>query len=71
MQRIISHTPLYVWTILAFLIHRANHEVEIGKICILPLAMLGLSLQRVHNNFGFQGAAPMLWAAGSAGSRWY
>ena len=69
MQQIISHTPLYVWAILAFLLYRGmlasqERDVTIRKSLLLPLIMLLLSLQGIHSAFGFDGLAPVLWLVG-------
>lgn len=71
MQQILSHTPLYVWAILAFLVYRgvlatAQRELTLRKLCIIPLVMLALSIQGIYNSFGVEGAAPLLWLAGFA-----
>lgn len=70
MQQLFSHTPLYVWAILAFLVYRGvlasrAREVTLRKLCIIPLVMLALSLSGVHGSFGFDGLAPYAWAAGA------
>lgn len=70
MQQLFSHTPLYVWAILAFLVYRGvlasrAREVTLRKLCIIPLVMLALSLSGVHGSFGFDGVAPFAWAAGA------
>lgn len=69
--QILHHTPLYVWAILAFLIHRGtvamrDREVEVRKLCILPAAMLVLALQDIAAKFGLDGLALAAWAAGTA-----
>ena len=68
---ILHHTPLYVWAILAFLVHRGlvamrDRELDVRKLCIIPAVMLVLSLQDIAAQFGFDGAAPAAWAAGMA-----
>ena len=70
MQQLFSHTPLYVWAILGFLVYRGvlasrAREVTLRKLCIIPLVMLALSLSGVHGSFGFDGLAPYAWAAGA------
>jgi hypothetical protein len=60
--QLLSHTPLYVWAILAFLVYRGtaamrDREVEFRKLCIIPLVMLGLSLQDMSAKFGLDGLA--------------
>ena len=70
MQQLFSHTPLYVWAILAFLVYRGvlasrAREVSLRKLCIIPLVMLALSLSGVHGSFGFDVVAPFAWAVGA------
>lgn len=67
--QIFQHTPLYVWAILGFLVYRgvlANRarDIDVRKMCIVPLVMLGLSLEGVRGAFGFDGEAPLVWLAG-------
>ena len=70
LQHIFSHTPLYVWAILGFLVYRGvlasrAREVTLRKLCIIPLVMLALSLSGVHGSFGFDGMAPFAWVTGA------
>ncbi len=55
--QIVSSTPVWVWALLAFLIYRglaarADRVVPFWNMFILPLVMLGLSLQDVLVRFG-------------------
>jgi hypothetical protein len=64
--QLLSHTPLYVWAILAFLVYRGtvamrDREVAFRKLCIIPLVMLGLSLQDMSAKFGLGGLALAAW----------
>lgn len=70
LQQIFSHTPLYVWAILGFLVYRGvlasrAREVSLRKLCIIPLVMLALSLSGVHGSFGLAGIASFAWAIGA------
>jgi len=70
LQQIFSHTPLYVWAILGFLVYRGvlasrAREVTLRKLCIIPLVMLALSLSGVYGSFGLAGIAPFAWGAGA------
>ncbi|UUZ55300.1 hypothetical protein LP419_05815 [Massilia sp. H-1] len=54
---ILTHTPVYVWAILALLVYRGviaarDREVGVRKLYIIPLLMLALSLQGVLAKFG-------------------
>jgi hypothetical protein len=68
---IVSHTPIHVWAILAFLVYRGmaasrDREVELRKLCIIPVVMLALSLQDIAAKFGLDGIALAAWTAGVA-----
>ena len=68
-QQIISHTPVYVWALLAFLVYRGvlaakDRELPLGKLFIIPVVMLGLSLTAM-NGHGLLGAGVWgVWLAG-------
>lgn len=69
--QILTHTPLFVWAILAFLIFRGvyamrDREMGFNKLFILPVVMLVLSLSDIAGKFGLGGAAMAAWAAGAA-----
>jgi hypothetical protein len=47
---IVSHTPLWVWALLAYLLYRGwialgDRTAPLWKVILLPLVMLGLALQ--------------------------
>jgi hypothetical protein len=70
--QILTHTPLYVWAILAFLVYRGtaamrDRDVELRKLVIIPAAMLVLSLQDMNAKFGLGGLALGMWAFAAAG----
>ena len=70
--QILTHTPLYVWAILAFLVYRGmaamrDRDVEVRKLVLIPAVMLVLSLQDVSAKFGLEGWAFAAWAAAAAG----
>lgn len=67
LNQIVSHTPAYVWGILAFLILRGviamrTREIAIKKLFIIPVVMLVLSLQDIGAKFGYGGVALTMWA---------
>jgi len=69
--QILTHTPIHVWAILAFLVYRGmvalhDRDVEIRKLCIIPIVMLVLSLQDIAAKFGLEGIALAAWLAGMA-----
>jgi hypothetical protein len=68
--QILSHTPLYVWAILAFLVARGvaasrTRDVKFAHGFIVPLVMLALALQGVLGSFG-GGTAALAWLAALA-----
>ena len=73
LQQIISHTPLYVWALLAFLMYRGylaskDRETTLRNLAIIPGVMLVLSLQGMVGKFGFSDTALLAWAAGAIAS---
>ncbi|MET3133769.1 hypothetical protein AAKU55_004059 [Oxalobacteraceae bacterium GrIS 1.11] len=67
LQQIVSHTPAYVWAILALLIWRGvaasgDRDIGVKQLCIMPALMLALSLQGLAGGFGM----PSIWLAGAA-----
>jgi len=69
--QILSHTPAYVWAILAFLVYRGvaamrEREVAPRRLTVIPIVMLLLSLQDIVARFGV-GLLPLLtWVLGAA-----
>ncbi|WP_211453842.1 DUF6622 family protein [Collimonas antrihumi] len=64
--QIISHTPLWVWALLAFLIYRGilasvDRELTLKKLSIIPLVMLALSWQGVSTVFGVTPPPMLCW----------
>ena len=68
-QQIISHTPIYVWALLAFLVYRGvqaakDREVSLPKLFIIPVVMLLISLAGMNGN-GLLGAGVWgVWLTG-------
>jgi hypothetical protein len=70
--QILTHTPFYVWAILAFLIQRGmiamrDRDLELRKLVMIPAVMLLRSLQDIRPKFGLGGWALAAWAAAAAG----
>lgn len=70
--QILTHTPLYVWAILAFLVYRGmaamrDRDMEVRKLVMIPAVMLVLSLQDISAKFGLGGWALAAWAVAAAG----
>ncbi len=68
LQQIITHTPVWVWAILAFLMYRgflASKDRELGlrAVLVIPLVMLGLSAQGIAGSFGFNAVSIISWLA--------
>ena len=69
--QILSHTPLYVWAILALLVWRGvvelrEREIAMPRMFVLPLVMLILSLHDIARKFGFDATAFIAWTAAFA-----
>lgn len=67
--QILTHTPTYVWAILAGLIALGlasmhEREMTLQRLLMLPLAMLALSLNDIANKFGFNTLSLSAWASG-------
>jgi len=67
--QITSHTPLYVWAILGFLVYRGvaasrDRCVSVRQVFILPAAMLVLGLHGTISRFGLATAAGVSWLLG-------
>jgi hypothetical protein len=63
---VISHTPLWVWAILCFLIYRGivaskDRTVNITSASIIPIVMLGLSLQGIVSAVGHSAFVLLSW----------
>lgn len=69
--QILTHTPLYVWAILAFLLWRGvaemrDRELTLRRMLILPLVMLGLSLNDMALKFDMGMVLVTAWVTGCA-----
>lgn len=70
LQQFVSHTPIYVWFILAFLISRGmaastDRDVTMRHLVIIPAVMLVLSWLDINNKFGVDGLVVAGWAMGA------
>ncbi|KQV80653.1 hypothetical protein ASD15_11995 [Massilia sp. Root351] len=68
LQQILSHTPAYVWAILAFLVYRGvaasqDRVVRYRSVFIIPGGMLVLGLNSVATGFGLWTPAGAAWLA--------
>jgi hypothetical protein len=69
--QILTHTPVYVWAILALLVYRGvaamrDREMAIRKLFIIPVIMLALSLNDIVAKFGAAFLPLSAWAGGAA-----
>lgn len=72
-MQILTHTPLFVWAILAFLIFRGilsmrTRDVDLRRLFIIPVVMTALALQDIATRFGFGATAVTAWAVAAAGT---
>lgn len=73
--QILSHTPPYVWAILAFLVWRGvaelrEREIAVARMFVLPLVMLVLSLHDIARKFGPDATALVAWSGAFAAAAW-
>ena len=73
LYQILTHTPTYVWAILAVLVWRGlaalrDREMRVRSLFIVPIVMLALSLQDVLMRFGSHAGALAAWAVAAAGA---
>lgn len=71
LYQIFTHTPVYVWAILAFLVYRGmlaarDREITVGRMLVIPVLMLALSLQAIASQFGIASVAMLAWTMGAA-----
>lgn len=67
--QIISHTPAYVWALLAFLVYRGflasrDRDMTLTRLAIIPLVMVGLTLSGLNSHGPLGAAAWLVWALG-------
>lgn len=68
-QQIVSHTPVYVWALLAFLLYRGylasrDREVSLLKLSVIPGVMLVLALSGMSANGALGSGVWGVWAIG-------
>jgi hypothetical protein len=68
LQQILTHTPLWVWAVLAFVLYRGwlasvGREIALKRVFIIPAVMLALSLQGIASAFGAAPAVVPVWLA--------
>lgn len=75
LSNILSHTPVYVWAILAFLVFRGvlalrERDISVTRMAMIPAIMLALALQSIAGRFGFASLAMLAWLAATAAMAW-
>jgi hypothetical protein len=68
-QQIISHTPVYVWALLAFLLYRGylasrDRESSLLKVALIPGVMLVLALSGMNADGALGAGVWGVWAVG-------
>lgn len=68
-QQIVSHTPVYVWALLAFLLYRGflasrDRELSLLKLSVIPAVMLLLSLSGLNARGALGAGVWGVWAVG-------
>ena len=68
-QQIVSHTPIYVWALLAFLVYRGvlasrDREIALQKLFIIPVVMMGLSLSGLNAQGALGSGVWAVWTLG-------
>lgn len=71
MSPFLTHTPLYVWAILAFLVFRGvlasrDRDITMTRMTVIAVLMLALALQSIGARYGLASLAMAAWLAGSA-----
>lgn len=74
--QILSHTPAYVWAILAFLIYRGvaamrERELTARQLTVIPIVMLCLSLQDIAARFGQHLMPLFAWLLAAGGAAFF
>lgn len=69
--QVLTHTPVYVWVILALLVYRGvvamrERDMKIRTLFIIPIIMVALSLQDILAKFGGVILPLAAWACGAA-----
>jgi hypothetical protein len=65
-SEIVSHTPVWVWAMLVFFIYRGvaasrDRDVPVWSLFILPVVLLGLSIQGMVSHYGVHPALFSGW----------
>lgn len=68
LQQILTKTPVWVWALLAFLVYRGvvasvERVTSLRSAFLIPVVMLGLSVQGVASTFSANSPAMPIWLA--------
>ncbi|QGZ41908.1 hypothetical protein IP92_04259 [Pseudoduganella flava] len=71
LQQIVTHTPIYVWLLLAFLVSRGiaasrDRVLPLRRVFVIPAVLLVLSVQDMAHRFGLDAAPVLGWLAGAS-----
>jgi len=75
LNNLLSHTPVYVWLILALVVTRGvialrERETTLGKLFVIPAIMLPVALMDIARKFGLEGLPLGVWGLCTAGAMW-
>lgn len=75
MNQLLTHTPAYVWLILALLVARGvvalrERETTLKKLFIIPAIMLPVALLDIVRKFGLEGLSLSAWGLTVAAAMW-
>ncbi|WP_307720826.1 MULTISPECIES: DUF6622 family protein [unclassified Duganella] len=67
--QIVSHTPTYVWALLAFLLYRGalasrDRELAMRALFVIPVVMIGLSLSSMNGHGALGSGVWAMWLLG-------
>jgi len=67
--QIVTHTPTYVWALLAFLLYRGalasrDRELAMRALFVIPVVMIGLSLSSMSGHGALGGGVWAVWLLG-------
>jgi len=75
LNNLLTHTPAYVWLILALVVARGvvalrERETTLKKLCIIPAIMLPVALLDIARKFGLDGLPLSAWGLAVAAAMW-
>lgn len=75
LNNLLTHTPAYVWLILALVVARGivalrERETTLKKLCIIPAIMLPVALLDITCKFGLDGLPLSAWGLAVVAAMW-